>query len=322
LWSSLFAWIENAKYSKILKEAADPEDPIFIIGHWRTGTTFMHQLLALDPNLSVPTLFEVAVPDSFLVSYSWYRPIFKRLVSEHRPMDQVKLGMDEPQEDEYAIYRITSFSPLENLVFPKSQDYFLNHGSQFTPSAEQLSNWKKTVKDFYKKLFFKKAKRIVLKNPFNSFRISTLYEMYPKARFIYLVRHPYSVVPSTIHMWNTLQHQNSMNNDHRPPHVKEVVAILKNLTHAVELDRAKLPPGTIVQVRFEDLEAEPTEVLKNVYKELGILFTENFELLIKGFMQENAAYRKNEFSLTTEEKLFISRELDFTMKSLCYDQDC
>jgi hypothetical protein len=183
-WSSFFSWIEKARYAKVLKNTPVPDNPIFIIGHWRTGSTFLHQLMTLDPDLCAPSLFQVAVPDSFLVSYPYYRPIFKQVVSEHRPMDQVKIGMDEPQEDEYAIYRMTNYSPLENLVFPKSKAYFLNHGSPFLPAGEQLVRWKTDVQDFYRKLFFKSGKRIVSKNPFNSFRIKALYEMFPNARFI------------------------------------------------------------------------------------------------------------------------------------------
>ena len=320
-WSSFFSWIEKARYSGALKSAHVPDDPIFIIGHWRTGSTFLHQLMSLDRNLHTPTLFQVAVPDSFLVSYPYYRPIFKRVVSEHRPMDYVKIGMDEPQEDEYAIYRITSYSPLENLVFPKSPSYFLNHGSPFLPDDGSMTRWKEEVKNFYKKLHFKSGKRIVSKNPFNSFRINVLYDIFPKARFIHIVRHPYCVVPSTIHMWNILHDQNSMNSNGTGPEFSEVVGVLKNLVGTVEQAKKDLPAGAIVQIRFEDLETNPAGVLKGVYKELGLPFTEEFEHRIKVFMDENRSFKKNSFSLSGQEKLAISREMEFQMSSCNYIQD-
>jgi omega-hydroxy-beta-dihydromenaquinone-9 sulfotransferase len=320
-WSSFFALVEKARYSKALRNTKAPDDPIFIIGHWRTGSTFLHQLMSLDPDLSAPTLFQVAVPDSFLVSYPYYSPIFKQVVSEHRPMDQVKIGMDEPQEDEYAIYRITNYSPLENLVFPKSTSYFLNHGSPFLPSGGDLLKWKQDVLEFYKKLYFKTRKRIVSKNPFNSFRIKTLYEMFPNARFIHIVRHPYCVVPSTIHMWNILQKQNSMNDHGTRPEFSEVVGFLKNLLVTIEQDQQGLPAGTMLQIRFEDLEASPVVVMKRLYRELGLPFSDGFEKRITGFMTQNVAFRKNVFSLSAEEKSVIARELDFQMSSCQYDPD-
>lgn len=314
-WSSVFSWIERARYAKALQHAAVPDDPIFIIGHWRTGSTYLHQLMNLDPDLCAPTLFQVAVPDSFLVSHPYYRPIFRTMVSEHRPMDQVKIGMDEPQEDEYAVYRITNFSPLENLVFPKSSSYFLNHGSPFLPPAGQLGPWKDAVREFYKKLHFGTGKRIISKNPFNSFRVKDLYELFPKAKFIHIVRHPGRVVPSTIHMWNILQKQNSMNAMGCSPEFSEVVGVLKNMLVTIERDRTDLPPGTMVQVRFEDLEASPVEVLKSVYKELGLSFSDELESKIRKFCLENASYKKNVFSLTGDENSIIARELGSHIRS-------
>lgn len=319
-WSSFFSWIEHARYAKQLKHASVPDDPVFIIGHWRTGTTYLHQLMNLDPGLCAPTLFQVAVPDSFLVSHAYYRPIFKQVVSDHRPMDQVRIGMDEPQEDEYAIYRITNYSPLENLVFPKSSSYFLNHGSPFLPAGLSLDSWKKTVLDFYRKLHYAHGKRILSKNPFNSFRIKELYALFPNARFIHIIRHPSRVVPSTIHMWNILQKQNSLNNAGAPPGFPEVVGVLKNLLETVEKDRRGLPGGTMVQLRFEDLEASPVTVLKGVYEELALPFTPEFEAKIHAFFLQNNAYKKNEFSLTADETSLIGRELGFHIRTWYHEQ--
>jgi hypothetical protein len=319
VWSSFFSWIEQAKYKKVLKSVKTPEDPIFIIGHWRTGSTFLHQLMHLDPGLSAPSLFEVAVPDSFLVSHPYYRPIFKNVVSEHRPMDQVKIGMDEPQEDEYAIYRITNYSPLENLVFPKSQAFFLNQSTQFLPDDEnELDRWKKEIQGFYKKIFFRHGKRIVSKNPFNSFRTSILYDMFPGARFIHIVRNPFDVVPSTIHMWTILGEQNSLNTHWTRPGFSEVVDFLKKLAETVETDQKKLPAGKLVEIRFEDLEKSPVDVLKKVYAKLELPFTSDFEDNINKFLHQNASFKKNTFTLTAEEKSVISQQLENQLKKFNY----
>jgi len=309
LWSSLFSWFEYLRYSKALKNAPIPDDPIFIIGHWRTGSTLLHQLMSLDPQLTAPTLFQVAVPDSFLVSYPYYRPLFKRIISEHRPMDQVKMGMDEPQEDEYAIYRITSYSPLENLVFSKSGSYFLNHGTPFLPSGDRLEKWKSDVKTFYKKLHFKSKKRIVSKNPFNSFRINTLREMFPMAKFIHIVRHPDDVVPSTIYMWDIVQRQNRLNIPIKTPDFKEVVGVMDTLLTAIENDCGQISTGNYIELRFEDLEQNPVNEMKKCYNSLHLPFTREFEEKIDSFIRKTADYQKNKFSLNLQEKTYIRKKL-------------
>src|SRR5437762_2297554 len=42
--------------------------PLFIIGHWRTGTTLLHELLILDPRHNFPTTFQCLCPDHFLLT--------------------------------------------------------------------------------------------------------------------------------------------------------------------------------------------------------------------------------------------------------------
>ena len=236
-------------------------------------------------------------------------------------MDQVKIGMDEPQEDEYAIYRITNYSPLENLVFPKSSTYFLSNEKHFVPAPEGLEKWKNAVGAFYKKLYFRYGKRIVSKNPFNSFRIKLLYEMFPDARFIHIVRDPNCVVPSTIHMWNILTKQNALNTSGASPEFSDVVGFLKKMLDRIETDRKELPPGTMVQIRFEDLETAPVDVLKGAYEKLGLPFSTLLEARINEFIIQNKSFTKNTFSLTTEQKSVISRVLEFQNKTLGYSQD-
>jgi hypothetical protein len=122
-------------------------------------------------------------------------------------------------------------------------------------------------------------------------------------------------------MWNILQEQNSMNTKGTHPDFLEVIGILKNLVETVERDRANLPSGTMVQIRFEDLEASPVEVLKGVYREFEIPFSNEFETGIKEFMRQNQTFKKNIFTLTAEKKSIIAREMENQIKTCHYDRD-
>lgn len=309
VWSSIFASVEHLLLKKKIETSPVPVDPIFIIGHWRTGSTFLHQLMNLDPNNAAPTLFQVALPDSFLVSYPYYKPIMKTLVDKTRPMDKVKLGMDEPQEDEYAIYRITDFSPLEKLVFPESTDYFLLHEKTFTLMGEAQNKWEKRLMTFYQKLFYKTGKTIISKNPFNSFRIPTLARLFPGARFIHIVRNPIDVVPSTINMWSIVQRQNALINKEHKPTVEEIVKVYKKMLEIITNDFLKISPGRRTVVKYEDIVADPISQVKKIYLSLSLPFDEPFENALKNFLRENKNYEKNKFSLSEEDKAYICKQL-------------
>jgi hypothetical protein len=307
----LFARVEVKRYGKKINSSPVPEDPIFIIGHWRTGTTLLHQMMNLDPNLAAPTLFQVAEPESFICSYRYYLPLFSALISKSRPMDNIRLGMNEPQEDEYAIFRITDFSPIEQLVFPKNKGYFILGYTSFLPINEiEKKEWEEQFCNYFRKLYFLKRKTIVSKNPFNSFRIKELSVLFPKARFIHIVRHPFEVVPSTVNMWRIVLKQNRLNRDGSDPEIEDVTKGLEKLLTTIKKDSAVIPKDNFFEMKFEDLEADPVGEIKKIYSRFQMPINDVFCQKIQSFVDSMNGYRKNEFHLTDHEKELIRKHLN------------
>jgi hypothetical protein len=79
------------------------EAPLFIIGHWRTGTTLLHELLILDPRHTHPTTHECLEPNHCLLTEKLLTLALQFLEPSHRPMDNMATGWDRPQEDEFAL---------------------------------------------------------------------------------------------------------------------------------------------------------------------------------------------------------------------------
>ncbi len=317
-WSSLFSRLERMRYDQALHNHPMPADPVFIIGHWRTGSTFLHQLMAQDPGMTAPTLFQVAEPENFLVSYRYYKPIFACVVGKHRPMDMVKLGMNEPQEDEYAIYRMTRSSPLEKLVFPQRDTYFLTGLASFLPEGNDLSEWEERVAGFFKKIHFQSGRRIVSKNPFNSLRIPVLLKLFPEARFIHIVRNPLDSVPSTIKMWTIVQRQNCLNRNEYQPRAGEVCDVMNYMLDEIREQSRLIPQNRFAEIRFEDLERDPSGRLKTLYRNLEIPFTEGFEANIRKFLGEVADYQKNLFEMTEQDRNTITLKMKEFMSRYHY----
>ncbi|NOX85011.1 MAG: sulfotransferase [Chlorobi bacterium] len=305
LWASAFRKREKKKFGKIIREYQMPADPVFIIGHWRTGTTFLHQLMNLDENFVTPSVLQVSVPDSFLVSEKYYAPVMSKMVNPTRPMDNVKLGVYEPQEDEYALFKLTLDSPLEKLIFPDDDGYFLNNYTDFYPEPENMEKWKNGLHTFCKKLSFTKGKRVLLKNPFHSMRIPLLREIYPEARFIHIHRHPYKVVPSTINMWNIVGRQNRLKKRGKAPEVAEVAEMMNKMLNKIRADFNDLEPGAKYEVRFEEFEKDPVAGLKKIYSHFELEYTDNLDEKVKAFLNDVKGYRKNKFNLTDAEKEII-----------------
>jgi len=310
IWSTLFSWIENKRYRKKISSTPVPKDPIFIIGHWRTGSTLLHQLLNLDQNLAAPTLFQVAEPDCFLSTYRYYMPVFSALLPDYRPMDNVKLGMDEPQEDEYAIYRMTTFSPIERLVFPENSHYFILDYPSFLPSNEhERKKWGDQLRFFFRKLHYFHGKTIISKNPFNSLRIKELVDLFPDARFIHITRHPYEVVPSTVHMWKIVMEQNKLNCKGAFPGIEEVAKGLDRILTTIKQDSNIIAKEHFYELKFEDLEADPVGEVRKIYDKFDLPFNDTSLQNIQNFMNGIKDFRKNEFILLEEERELIRNQL-------------
>ncbi len=307
LFASFLKRMERQKTAAKLKDYSMPEDPVFIIGHWRTGSTFLHQLMSLDDNLVTPNVFQVSAVDSFLISEKYYKPIMTKLMQPTRPMDNVKLGFYEPQEDEYALVKLNTGSPLEKMLFPRDNRYFLMGYRDFYP--EEVDKWKFYFNHFCRKLSFIDGKRVLLKNPFHSMRLPLLREMFPNAKFIHIHRHPYAVVPSTIHMWHIVGNENKLKNRSSKYTVEEVSEVMKRLLDYIQEHLKKIPEANKVEVSFDELETDPSGTVKKIYDKLKLAPASGFEKKLSEKIDQTKSHKKNKYTITEQEKEVIKKTL-------------
>ena len=90
---------ERVIFEKRIDSTPIQHPPIFILGHWRTGTTFLHSLLAQDTNLGHVSLFQTLAPASFFVGQRTLQPLAAIRTPETRPLATVHLQTEAPQGD-------------------------------------------------------------------------------------------------------------------------------------------------------------------------------------------------------------------------------
>ncbi len=316
-WASFHTWRENKRYRRILSSFPVPDEILIIIGHWRTGTTFLHQLLAQDPQLITPSLFQVGFPECFLSSEKYYRPLIGMLVKK-RPMDNVKLGFDDAQEDEFALVRLNLESPLLDVVFPQGNDFFLNHYEDFNPPPEKKEMWKKNLITFCSKIRRDSGRIMLLKNPFHSLRIPLLLETFPNAKFIHLHRHPYAVVASSLHLWTVMAKDNQLKGKPYVPTLEEVTDCLVKFYRVISKEAEKLPDSRYCEVSYETLEKNPIAEIMNIYQKMNLPYTDTYKSNINSFLEKTKDFKKNAYFFSDEAKKRVYQKMKMIFEQYNY----
>jgi hypothetical protein len=297
--NSVLGIAEQRRFGRRLAHVEIRDPPLFIIGHWRTGTTLLHELLALDERHVCPTHYQCLVPHHCLMTEMIVRRWMGFLLPPRRPMDGMALSWDRPQEDEFALCLLGAPSPYRMMAFP-------NHppepGSYDIESLDpaRVELWKQTFITFLKHLSFLQPRRLVLKSPTHTMRIPLLLELFPQARFVHIVRQPCVVFPSTMHLWRSLFRTQALQVARTEGLEEFVLRTFERMDARYEATRGLIPTGQLWEMRYEDLVADPRGQLRILYERLGLGAFERVLPRIEGYLAEHAGYETNRYTLAPE----------------------
>jgi hypothetical protein len=268
--SSALTLIDSLRLRKRLAAVELRAAPIFIIGHWRSGTTLLQRLLARDPLLHSPTFFECVVPRGFVTGYALFSRQLGARLPATRAFDESPLGVDEPFEEEFALLKTTLCSPMLEDVFPADG---ARYGSDdgFDGDADAARRWGAALSDFARRLTLTHGKRLVFKSPANTFRVPLLRAVFPGAKFIHLHRHPCEVVASTLRMRAQLREHNALQEPPLPaPAAASVVGRLARAHAAAAEARGSCARRDFCDVALDDLQRDPLAAVAAVYRQLEL----------------------------------------------------
>src|SRR6516164_3056635 len=267
--NSVLRWWENLRFGRRIR-AAKVEPPLFILGMWRSGTTHLHNLLAKDDRFAYPTFYQAVHPNTFLHTETAGGRLLGFLLPTTRPLDNVRLGMGEPQEDEFALCCLTGRSFIISLAFPRRAAHYDRYLTLRGVAPSEVAEWKAALLWFVQKLSLKHGRPLLLKSPGHTCRIKMLLELFPEAKFVHIYRDPHAVFLSTRHMmrkawpWWCLQRPDESNLDDR------IVSQYKEVFKVFFEDRSLIPPGHFHEMRFEELEKDPIRQLRTLYDRLDL----------------------------------------------------
>lgn len=288
--------LEDSRFEKLCPKSVET-DPLFILGHWRSGTTFVHNVFACDTHFGYTTTYQTVFPNLML----WGQPFFKKnmafLMPDKRPTDNMELKVDLPQEEEFALSNMMPYTYYNFWFFPKRWLEYCDRYLTFERITEEERQTFMRVFDRLVKvsLWNTGGTQFLSKNPPHTGRIKTLLEMFPNAKFIYLMRNPYTVFESTRSFFtNTIQ----------PLRLQEitdaeieanVIEVYRRLYYKYEEEKHLIPKGNLIEVKFEDFERNAYEMTEEIYRSLNLPGFEAAKEDIERYLGKKKGYKKNQY---------------------------
>ncbi|MFZ5609802.1 MAG: sulfotransferase family protein [Pseudomonadota bacterium] len=284
--------------------------PVFILGHWRSGTTHLYNLMARDKQWGTVSPFAAGLPWEVLSLGRLCRPLLKKSLPEHRYIDNVAVAEDSPQEDEIALANMTPLSFYHALYFPRRFHEFFDAGVFFdgVPQA-RIEGWQRCLSDLYLRLALDQGgRRLVIKNPVYTARPALLRRMWPEAGFIHIHRNPYKVFVSMRNFWRALLREFALA-DYGHVDIDAVVfSTYRRMMDAFLAQTKDWPENRLVELRFEDLQSDPVGQMGKVYDRLGLAGFDTAKPSFEAYLEKVKDYRKNTFALPADLIARIERE--------------
>jgi hypothetical protein len=314
------------------------EEPIFVLGHPRTGTTLLQNLLCHDPQYIYVDTYQAGFPSAFLLTqkFNW---ALSWLIDDTRPMDSMELSFKTPAEDEIAINMLTSgLSPYMCLTFMSQYRDSLKYATfEEDCTDEEREAWQEAFLYFLKKVTLSASKRknhsggvspkpLIIKSPVHIGRLPILRKLFPRAKFIFIHRDPVDVfLSSTILAQEYFYYcfldkptAEDITNYTLEQHTKLYDVYLK--------ERPKLLASTsqmLAEVAFSELETDAIGTLGRVYAELDIAgFDERVAPILQDYVEHQLkGFKKNKLpnsSISAELRERLRMELAPVMKAFNY----
>jgi len=258
---------------------------IFVIGHWRSGTTHLQHLLSLDENHTTSSVYQFLFADNFILTEKWLKPPLNflcRIFKIPYSFQRMPLDLNLPGELESAMCGFCSLhSYAWGHIFPKNCMYWMNK-YLFDPKKNNLENWLDDYEFLIKKFCYASGGKImIVKSPGDTARILALSKRFPNSKFIHISRNKKEVITSTSYFWEVIQKEISFQKINQEEINQIIDSTYEDLIKKFNDQKHKVH-NRLIEIEFEKLIKNPIEEISKIYSiyDLGTPDIQNIERLI------------------------------------------
>lgn len=251
-------------------------EPVFILGHYRSGTSLVHKLLAADPRLGTVDTFDLLFPFAPVALKRVLRPnvqaVVDRLGVRQGFFHEYTLRLDDPNEIEpWLLATGSEWSSYWGFLFPRRALYHLERFVRF-PDADTRARWQRAYEHAVRRATLRSGgRRLVVKDPPNTGRINALLELWPDAGFVHVRRDPRGVLVSMRELWRTtILPRFALQRITEEEVAGVVLGHYETLMQGWHAEHASIPRGRCVELRYEELVRAPRSQIERIYADLPL----------------------------------------------------
>lgn len=316
-----FNWLERALYGRRIARQELSDSPVVIIGHDRSGTTHLLNLMSLDPQFAYTRPSQMVLPGCCLLFDKAFDAVLRRL-DYRRPFDDMTVGPGSPQDDEVPLVKLTPHCEYHKYSFPRSHARWLDrYVIHFGPHSAMYEEWKRTYLGTLRKAaLLMRRKRSLLKSPATMANLDVVLDLFPNAKFIHIKRDPHKVIRSQIHLHTTMARKYGMEAITEEQITEFALYQYRAYTTGFFRHRDRIPPANIIELRYEDFVTDRMGWLRRIYDTLELGDFAALAPRVDAYLETVADYRPNRFADDPRLTQRIAAELDFAIDRLGYGQ--
>lgn len=304
---SVLAPIQEHRYRKRLANVPLKHDPVFILGHWRSGTTFVHNVLSCDKRFGYCTTYQTVFPHLMMFGQPFFKKNMSWLMPDHRPTDNMELAVDLPQEEEFAISNMCPYTFYNFWFYPKYMQEYCDKYLTFKDITEpELSAWEDAFRHIIKiSLWNTGGEQFLSKNPPHTGRVKELVKMFPNAKFIYLMRNPYTVFESTRSFFTNTIQPLKLQEFSNEAIEENILTTYRKLYDTYQAEKGLIPEGNLIEVKFEDFEADALGMTEKIYRTLSLPGWEAARPAVEQYVGSKKGYKKNKYQYAERTRTLV-----------------
>ena len=312
-------WLERLLYGKQVAEKQLSDSPLIILGHDRSGTTHLLNLLSLDPQFSYTRPSQMVLPGCCILLDRAMDALLSRL-DYRRPFDDMEVGPGSPQDDEVPLVKLTPHCEYHKYSFPRNYKYWLDtYVLEFSSASPGYEEWKRTYLGTLRKAaVLMRRERPLLKSPATMANLEVVLELFPNARFVHIKRDPYKVIPSQVNLHRTMARKYGLQSITDEQLVDFALYQYQGYMEGFLKHKHRIPSEHLIEIRYEDFVADRMRWLRFIYDELALGDFAAMAGPLQECIHRTESYEPHRFAADPALKARIDAQLGFAVAALGY----